>query len=161
MQDSSDQDGMSIDDKERAQRKTAIDFARASIALEGLVLDADAEALFARYIAGVLSREELNAAVILLAASYQSDPCAASKREFSRAVDAINADIFASAKTDQGEQESGRAGRKKIIDFARASIELEGFTLSPDVEAINQRYIDGDISGDEHVAAIRAYVGIG
>lgn len=51
-----------------------------------------------------------------------------------------------------------RAARQKEIDFARASIELEGFTLSPEVEAINQRYIDGELSGDEHGAAIRAAV---
>lgn len=51
-----------------------------------------------------------------------------------------------------------RAARQKEIDFARASVELEGFTLSPEVEAINQRYIDGELSGDEHGAAIRAAV---
>ena len=51
-----------------------------------------------------------------------------------------------------------RAARQREIDFARASIELEGFILTPDVEAINRRYIDGEISGDEHVAAIRAAV---
>lgn len=49
-----------------------------------------------------------------------------------------------------------RATRQKAIDFARASVELEGFTLSPEVEAINQRYIDGELSGDEHITAIRA-----
>ena len=155
MQDDTAQDCMSIDDQERARRKTAIDFARASIALEGFVLDADAEALFARYIDGVLSRDELNAAVLSLAESYPSDPCMASKRAFSRAVDTINAGFFADAKNWE------RAKRKKAIDSARASIELEGFTLSPEVEAINQRYIDGEIDGDEHVAAIRAYAGMG
>lgn len=51
-------------------RKEAIDFARASIALEGFVLDDEAEALFARYVGGELSRDELNAAVLSLAASY-------------------------------------------------------------------------------------------
>jgi hypothetical protein len=48
--------------------------------------------------------------------------------------------------------------RQKEIDSARANVELEGFTLSPEVEAINQRYIDGDITGDEHIAAIHAAV---
>ena len=51
-----------------------------------------------------------------------------------------------------------RTARQKEIDFARASVELEGFTLSPEVEEINQRYIDGELSGDEHGAAIRAAV---
>lgn len=59
-----------IDTQERAARQKAIDSARASIALEGFVLDGEAEALFARYIDGELSRDELNAAVLLLAASY-------------------------------------------------------------------------------------------
>lgn len=49
-----------------------------------------------------------------------------------------------------------RAKRRQAIDFARASVELEGLTLSPEVEAINRRYIDGELTGDEHVAAIRA-----
>jgi hypothetical protein len=51
------------------------------------------------------------------------------------------------------------AARQKAIDFARASVELEGlFTLSPEVEAINRRFFDGELTGDEHVAAIRAAV---
>ena len=56
--------------RQRRTRQDAIDFARASIALEGLVLDAQAEALFARYVDGKLSRDELNRAVLSLAASY-------------------------------------------------------------------------------------------
>ncbi len=51
-----------------------------------------------------------------------------------------------------------RAARQKAIDSARASIELEGFTLSHEVEAISRRYIAGELTGDEHVAAIRAAV---
>lgn len=51
-----------------------------------------------------------------------------------------------------------RAARQKAIDFARASVELEGFTLSPEAEAINRRFIDGELTGDEHVAAIHAAV---
>lgn len=51
-----------------------------------------------------------------------------------------------------------QAKRQKAIDFARASVGLEGFTLSPEVEAINRRFIAGELTGDEHVAAIRAAV---
>lgn len=44
-----------------------------------------------------------------------------------------------------------RAHRKAGIDQARASCRLEGIILPPEIEAINQRYIDGEISLDEHV----------
>lgn len=54
--------------------------------------------------------------------------------------------------------ELAQANRQKAIDFARASVGLEGFTLSPEVEAINRRFIAGELTGDEHVAAIRAAV---
>ncbi len=38
-----------------------------------------------------------------------------------------------------------RAKRQYAVDFARNSVRLEGIVLSPAVEAINQRYIDGEI----------------
>ena len=53
--------------EERARRQKAVDFARGSVRLEGFVLDDAAERLFARYVAGALSREELNAEVLKLA----------------------------------------------------------------------------------------------
>ena len=88
---------------------------------------------------------------------HQADPCAASKRKFSVAVDSINADIFAPAKIDRPPIDAQeRERRQKAIDFARASVEFEGFILSPEVEAISCRYIAGEIDGDEHGAAIRA-----
>ena len=31
-------------------------------------------------------------------------------------------------------------------------------TLPPEVEAINRQYIDGELTGDEHIAAIKAAV---
>lgn len=49
-----------------------------------------------------------------------------------------------------------RQTRKAAIDRARGSVRLEGFVLSAEVEAINQRFINGEITGDEHVAAILA-----
>ncbi|MDP2027542.1 antitoxin VbhA family protein [Sulfuriferula sp.] len=54
--------------------------------------------------------------------------------------------------------DQAQAKRQKAIDFARASVGLEGFTLSPEVEAINRRFVVGELTGDEHVAAIRAAV---
>ena len=87
---------------------------------------------------------------------HQVDPCAASKRKFSAAVDSINADFFAPAKIDRPSIDTQeRERRQKAIDSARASVQLEGVTISPEVEAINRRFIDGELTGDEHIAAIR------
>jgi hypothetical protein len=73
--------------------------------------------------------------------------------------DRAAADFFAPAKNDRPLTDAKERGRRQnAIDFARASVELEGFTLSAEVEAINQRYIDGELTGDEHIAAIRAAV---
>ena len=49
-----------------------------------------------------------------------------------------------------------RARRQKAVDFARGSVRLEGFTLSEEVEAINRRFVDGELTSAEHVAAIAA-----
>ncbi|KWF77598.1 hypothetical protein WL93_26670 [Burkholderia diffusa] len=54
--------------------------------------------------------------------------------------------------------EQERASRKAAIDYARGSVRFEGFVLSPEVEDINRRFIDGELSGDEHIAAIKAAV---
>ena len=43
--------------------------------------------------------------------------------------------------------DQAQAKRQKAIDFARASVELEGFILSPEVEAISRRYIAGVLHG--------------
>jgi hypothetical protein len=48
-----------------------------------------------------------------------------------------------------------RARRKAAIDYARGSVRLEGFVVSEDVEALNRRYVDGEITSAEHSAAIR------
>ena len=47
-----------------------------------------------------------------------------------------------------------RARRQANIDFARGNVRFEGFVLSPEVEEINRRFIDGELSGEEHVAAV-------
>jgi hypothetical protein len=48
------------------------------------------------------------------------------------------------------------AQRRRSVDFARGSVRLEGFTLSPEVETINRRYESGELTSDEHVEAIKA-----
>jgi hypothetical protein len=50
--------------------------------------------------------------------------------------------------------EEERAIRKRAVDVARGSVRFEGFILIEEVEAINQRYINGELTSKEHVAAI-------
>lgn len=49
-----------------------------------------------------------------------------------------------------------RKRRQQSIDFARTNIELSGFKLSPKIEALNARYIAGEITSHEHTEAIIA-----
>lgn len=51
--------------------------------------------------------------------------------------------------------EAERVRRQQSIDYARASVRLEGFILSPEVEELNRRYVAGEITGEEHSEAIR------
>ncbi|WP_145206838.1 antitoxin VbhA family protein [Sphingobium sp. B2] len=46
-----------------------------------------------------------------------------------------------------------RARRQKAIDFARTNIELSGFTLSPGIEALGVRFVAGELSESEYLAA--------
>ncbi|WP_426422555.1 antitoxin VbhA family protein [Bradyrhizobium genosp. A] len=50
-----------------------------------------------------------------------------------------------------------RARRKVSVDYARGSVRLEGFVVSSFFDEMNQRYIDGEISGEELTAAILAH----
>lgn len=50
-----------------------------------------------------------------------------------------------------------RAERQRAVDFARGSTQLSGGELDPEVEALNARYVAGELSGDEHVAAVIAH----
>jgi hypothetical protein len=52
-----------------------------------------------------------------------------------------------------------RVRRKAAIDYARGSVRLEGFVLPAAVEEANRRFIDGELTGDEHLAAVKAAVG--
>ena len=53
-----------------------------------------------------------------------------------------------------------RARRKAAIDYARGSIRLEGFVVSPTVDDLSRRYVDGEITLEEHSAAIRRRHGL-
>ncbi len=53
-----------------------------------------------------------------------------------------------------------RERRRAAIDYAWTSLRLEGFKLDSATEALNQRYIDGEITGAEHSAMIRASAGL-
>jgi hypothetical protein len=51
-----------------------------------------------------------------------------------------------------------RAKRQRAVDFARGSVRFEGFILSPEVEELNRRFVEGELTSDEHVAeTLRLY----
>lgn len=45
-----------------------------------------------------------------------------------------------------------RAQRLQTVEFARLSVRLEGIVLSDEIERINQRFVDGELSLAEHTA---------
>ncbi|PZU05991.1 antitoxin VbhA family protein [Sphingomonas sp.] len=49
-----------------------------------------------------------------------------------------------------------RARRAREVGFARGSVRLEGGVLTAEIEALNARYVAGEIDGDELTAAILA-----
>ena len=52
-----------------------------------------------------------------------------------------------------------RSRRQKAVDYARGSVRLEGFVLDPDIEALNARYVAGELTSDELTAAIKRALG--
>ena len=50
-----------------------------------------------------------------------------------------------------------RARRKAAVDYARGSVRLEGFIVSPFAEDLNRRYIDGEITSAELTALLLAH----
>jgi hypothetical protein len=50
-----------------------------------------------------------------------------------------------------------RARRKAAVDYARGSVRLEGFIVSPFAEDLNRRYIDGEITREEMTALLLAH----
>jgi hypothetical protein len=53
-----------------------------------------------------------------------------------------------------------RERRRYAIDFGRGSVRYEGGILSPEVESLNARFIDGKISLEELIASIRTICGV-
>lgn len=49
--------------------------------------------------------------------------------------------------------EAERARRQEAVDYARAIVRLEGLVLTPAVEALNRRYVAGEITSAEHSEA--------
>lgn len=52
-----------------------------------------------------------------------------------------------------------RALRIEAVDYARASIRLEGFVLDDEIERLNTLYVDGLLTSAEHSAAIVEWCG--
>jgi hypothetical protein len=55
-----------------------------------------------------------------------------------------------------GDSAEQRERRQKAIDFARGSVRLEGFTLSPEAEKLGVRFIIGDLTLPQYIDAILA-----
>jgi hypothetical protein len=49
-----------------------------------------------------------------------------------------------------------RARRKAAVDYARASVRLEGFVVTDHAEDLNRRFIEGELTSAELTAAILA-----
>lgn len=49
------------------------------------------------------------------------------------------------------------ARRQQAVDFARTNIELSGFALSPGMAALGVRFVAGELSESEYIAAALAH----
>ncbi|MFA9440833.1 antitoxin VbhA family protein [Uliginosibacterium sp. sgz301328] len=54
--------------------------------------------------------------------------------------------------------ETERLRRKDAINFARGSVRLEGCILDAEIERLNDAFINGDLTTEEHSRACRAYI---
>ena len=52
-----------------------------------------------------------------------------------------------------------RARRQKAVNTARDSVGLEGFEISPEVTALNARYVTGELTSEELDAEITKTIG--
>jgi Antitoxin VbhA len=52
-----------------------------------------------------------------------------------------------------------RLRRQKAVEYARGSAWLEGFVLDADIEALNQRYVNGGLTSEELATSIKRAVG--
>ena len=53
-----------------------------------------------------------------------------------------------------------RARRHKAVETARRSMQLSGFELDDETQALNARYVDGELTREELTAAILALAGV-
>jgi hypothetical protein len=162
-----------ISEEERAKRKSEVDFARGSCRFEGLVLRPELEAINERYIAGEINSDEHTQLCIAETKRKYSAPANGLTRSVSprQRTEPMDADESSPAQvpSEQGQgkpismseliksgmpgiSEEERAKRKAAVDFARGSCRFEGIILDQDAEELNRRYIDGEITGEEHVA---------
>jgi hypothetical protein len=84
------------------------------------------------------------------AADYQHRPAAQVLREFMRAYVKLMQEKAAVKPVPDGTQiDAQRRKRQDAVNFARASVGLEGFRNSPEDEAIAKRFVDGEIDFSE------------
>lgn len=50
-----------------------------------------------------------------------------------------------------------RARRQRLVDFGRGSVELSGGQITPEAEALNRRYVAGELSETDHMEALLAH----
>ncbi|MGY2737310.1 antitoxin VbhA family protein [Sphingomonas sp. UYP23] len=50
--------------------------------------------------------------------------------------------------------DSERACRQRAVDFGRGSVELSGGQITPEAEALNRRYVAGELSDTDHIEAL-------
>ena len=50
-----------------------------------------------------------------------------------------------------------RDRRQRAVDFARGSVELSGGKLTAEFDALNRRFVAGELTGTEHVEALLAH----
>lgn len=53
-----------------------------------------------------------------------------------------------------------RARRHNSVEIARRSMQLSGFELDAETQALNARYVNGELTDDELTAAILARAGV-
>jgi hypothetical protein len=99
--------------------------------------------------------EGLNAGADVVEAMLQRAREPISNEEFTRREKALWLQRHTmSAVLEPNIDEQERTRRQADIDYARRSVRLEGFILSPEIEEINRRFINGELTGDEHIKAI-------
>jgi hypothetical protein len=94
-------------------------------------------------------REQFSAA-----AEREHRPAAQVLRDFMRAyVKSAQEKAEARPRIDAAERER----RQAALDYARASVELEGFKVCPEAEEHGRRFVDGEIDLQEFVKGHEQY----